>query len=93
MTIIYSTHKDEKYNSKFKQHLEKTIGINEYEILEFQNNNQYSLSQIYNLGISKSKYDIVVCCHNDIKLENGWGKKLLNDFEKNTDFGILSNLL
>ncbi len=89
MTIIYSTHKDEKYNSKFKQHLEKTIGINEYEILEFQNNNQYSLSQIYNLGISKSKYDIVVCCHNDIKLENGWGKKLLNDFEKNTDFGII----
>lgn len=89
ITIIYSTHKDEIYNSKFKQHLEKTIGIKEFEILEYQNNNQYSLSQIYNLGLSKSKYDIVVCCHNDIKLENGWGKKLVNDFENNTDFGII----
>lgn len=89
ITIIYSTHKDENYNLKFKQHLEKTIGIKEFEILEFQNNNQYSLAQVYNLGLTNSKYDIVVCCHNDIKLENGWGKKLLFDFENNPDFGII----
>lgn len=89
ITVIYSTHRDITTNKIFKQHIEKTIGINDYEILEFQNNNEYSLAQIYNLGISQSKFDIIVCCHNDIKLENGWGKKLLNDFNTNPDFGII----
>lgn len=89
ITIIYSTHKDAAFNSKFKEHLNKTIGIKQFEILEFQNNNQYSLAEVYNLGISQSKYNIIVCCHNDIKLENNWGKKLLNDFEKNPEYGII----
>lgn len=89
ITVIYSTHKDENYNVKFKQHLEKTIGIKDFEIFEIQNNNQYSLAEVYNLGISQSKYDIVVCCHNDIKLENNWGKKLLNEYENNPEFGII----
>jgi GT2 family glycosyltransferase len=47
------------------------------------------LAEVYNLGISQSKNNIVVCCHNDIKLENNWGKKLLDDFENNPDFGII----
>lgn len=89
ITIIYSTHKDKKYNDEFKSHLKKTIGVKEYEILEFENHNQYSLAEVYNKGISQSKYDIITCIHNDIKLENGWGKKLLNDFSKNPEFGII----
>jgi GT2 family glycosyltransferase len=89
ITIIYSTHKDSNYNNNFKKHLQKTIGIKEYEILEFTNFNEHSLAEIYNKGISQSKYDIIVCCHNDIKLENNWGKKLLKDFENNPQFGII----
>lgn len=89
ITIIYSTHKDSKYNKEFKSHLSKTIGVKEYEILEFENYNQYSLAEIYNRGISQSKYDIIVCCHNDIKLENGWGKKLIQDFSNSPEFGII----
>jgi len=89
ITIIYSTHKDENYNKKFKQHLLESVDLKNVQILEYQNNNQYSLAQIYNSGITESNYDIVVCCHNDIKLEKGWGKKLLRDFEENLDFGIL----
>lgn len=89
ITIIYSTHKDQKYNNLFKEHLKKTVGINEYEILEYQNNNEFSLAQIYNKGISESKYDILVCLHNDVSLENGWGKKLLDDFSKNPEFGVI----
>jgi GT2 family glycosyltransferase len=89
ITIIYSTHKDENYNYNFKSHLKKTIGIKEYEILEYVNHNQYSLSEVYNKGIRDSKYNIVVCCHNDIRLENGWGKKLIKDFTKNPEFGIV----
>ena len=89
ITIIYSTHKDENYNNKFKQHLLQTVGVNDVQILEYVNHNQYSLSQVYNSGITESVYNIVVCCHNDIKLEKNWGKKLLEDFSKNPEFGII----
>jgi len=89
ITIIYSTHKDQEYNNKFKQHLLQTVGLNDVQILEFVNHNQYSLSQVYNSGVTQSIYDIVVCCHNDIKLENNWGKKLLEDYSNNPKFGII----
>jgi GT2 family glycosyltransferase len=89
ITIIYSTHKDKEYNEKFKTHLLTSVGLNDVQILEYQNNNQYSLAQVYNSGITESIYDIIVCCHNDIKLEKDWGKKLLEDFSNNQDFGII----
>ena len=89
ITIVYSTHKDEQYNNKFKQHLLQTVGVKNVQVLEFQNNNEFSLAEIYNKGMYQSIFDIVVCCHNDIKLENGWGKKLLKDFNDNPDYGII----
>jgi GT2 family glycosyltransferase len=89
ITIIYSTHKDENYNNKFRQHLLQTVGLKNVQILEYVNHNQYGLSELYNKGISESEFDIVVCCHNDIKLESGWGKNLLRDFEDNPDYGII----
>ena len=89
ITIIYSTHKDQEYNNKFKQHLLQSVGLNDVQILEFVNHNQYSLSQVYNSGVTQSIYDIVVCCHNDIKLEKNWGKKLLEDYYNNPEFGII----
>ena len=89
ITIIYSTHKDSDYNNKFKQHLLQSVGLEDVQILEYVNNNQYSLSQVYNSGITESIYNIVVCCHNDIKLEKDWGKKLLLDFITNENYGII----
>ena len=89
ITIIYSTHKDLNYNKSFKEHLTKSIGVKNFEILEYENFNQYSLSEIYNRGISESKNNIVVCLHNDIKIETGWGKKLLKNFQENPEYGII----
>ena len=89
ITVIYSTHKDKNYNEKFKQHLSSTSGIKNLEILEFENFGQYSLSNRYNKGIEISNNNIIVCCHNDIKLSKNWGKKLLEDFESNPEFSIL----
>ena len=63
--------------------------IEDIEILEFENFNQYSLAQVYNKGISQSKYNIVCCIHNDVKLEKNWGKRLLEDFQNNPDYGII----
>jgi GT2 family glycosyltransferase len=89
ITIVYSTHRDQEYNNKFKQHLLQNVGVKDVQILEYVNHNQYSLSSVYNSGITESIYDIVVCCHNDIKLEKNWGKKLLNDFSNYPEFGII----
>ena len=89
ITIVYSTHKDSEYNNKFRQHLLQTVGFKDVQILEYVNHNEHSLSELYNKGISESIYNIVVCCHNDIKLEKDWGKKLLLDFISNDDYGII----
>ena len=89
ITIIYSTHKDKDYNDKFKQHLLQSVGLEDVQILEYVNHNQFSLPQIYNSGITESIYNIVCCVHNDIKLESGWGKNLLSDFNNNQDYGII----
>jgi GT2 family glycosyltransferase len=90
ITIVYSTHKDFIYNNNFKQHLLDTIGINDVEVLEYQNNNQYSLTEIYNKGLNESSNDIVIFCHNDIIFEKKyWGKRILEHFEKKSDYGIL----
>jgi GT2 family glycosyltransferase len=89
ITIIYSTHKNKEYNDKFNDHLVLTSGLQWVEVLPYVNHNEYSLSELYNKGILEAKYDIVVCCHNDIKLEKNWGKKLLEDFSNNSEYGII----
>lgn len=90
ISIVYSTHKDEQYNNKFKQHLLDTVGLKDVQILQYINHNQYSLTEIYNKGLNDSKYDIVVFCHNDIIFEQKyWGKRISEHFVKNPDYGIL----
>ena len=90
ITIVYSTHKDEVYNNKFKQHLLQTVGLKNVQILEYTNYNQYSLTEVYNKGLNESVNDIVVFCHNDIIFEKEyWGKRVLEHFIKKPEYGIL----
>ena len=55
VTIIYSTHKDPEYNNKFRQHLLQTIDVKDPQILEYVNNNQFSLSEVYNKSEENAK--------------------------------------
>jgi len=90
ITIVYSTHKDETYNNKFRQHLLQTVGLKNVQILEYTNYNQYSLTEVYNKGLNESVNDIVVFCHNDIIFEKEyWGKRVLEHFTKKPEYGIL----
>ena len=90
ITIVYSTHKDETYNNKFRQHLLQTVGLKNVQILEYTNYNQYSLTEVYNRGLNESVNDIVVFCHNDIIFEKEyWGKRVLEHFVKKPEYGIL----
>ena len=97
ISIVFST-KTPKPN--FIKHVKYTIGLKkwEYEIIEVINNSDKeskwfnggkSLTEAYIEGLNKSKYEIVVFCHDDIIFETKkWGKKLFNNFDK-TDYGII----
>jgi glycosyltransferase involved in cell wall biosynthesis len=90
ITVVYSTHKDEAYNDSFNKHIHETIGLKNFELLYYQNNNEFSLSEIYNRGLKESKNDIVIFLHNDIIFEKKyWGKKIIEHFNKNKDYGII----
>lgn len=90
ITIVFSTHKDVNYNTKFKQHILETVGLTDVQILEYENHNQYSLTEVYNRGLNESKNDIVVFCHNDILFnQKYWGKRVLEHHTKKPEYGIL----
>ena len=56
----------------------------------YENNNEYSLCEIYNKGLIESKNNIVIFCHDDIIMERkSWGRRLIKNFEQNNDYGIL----
>lgn len=85
ISIVYSTRKD---NPKFKEHIEKTCGHKKIEVIQITNDGEMSLTQAYNKGLDEANNDLIVFCHDDIILKEGWGKKLTNHF-KNSDYGIL----
>jgi hypothetical protein len=83
LTVGYSTR---KIDNNYIDSIKRTIGLkeNEYEIIPLENNGLYSLSEAYNIILDKSKSDIVVLMHDDIKIESNWGKKLIVHFNKGT---------
>jgi len=87
ITVAFSTR---KINPSFVELLKKTSGIKSLEVLPFENNGEYSLTQVYNMALEKSSNDIVVLCHDDLYFDlNNWGQKVLNHFKRNPDYGIL----
>lgn len=87
ISVVFSTR---KIDNDFINHIEKTCIHKGVEILAYENNNEYSLTEIYNRGLNESKADIIVFCHDDIVFETkNWGEKLLKQFEKNPEYGIL----
>ena len=87
ITIGYSTRIS---NPEYISYLKKTCGVKNIQVIEKINNGDKSLSQVYNEIIDESVNNIVVLCHDDIEFDtNKWGEKLLKNFSKNPDYGIL----
>jgi hypothetical protein len=87
ITVAFSTR---KIDPSFVELLKKTSGIKSLEVLPFENNGEYSLTQVYNMALEKSSNDIVVLCHDDLYFDsNNWGQKVLNHFKRNPDYCIL----
>ena len=79
ITVAFSTR---KIDPSFVELLKKTSGIKSLEVLPFENNGEYSLTQVYNMALEKSSNDIVVLCHDDLYFDsNNWGQKVLNHFK------------
>lgn len=87
LSVVYSTR---KYEQSYYEHILNTSGVKDIEIIPFENNGIFSLTEVYNKGIDKAKNNIVVFCHDDLIFEKSyWGKRLLEVFEKNKDYGII----
>ena len=87
ITIGYSTRNS---NKEFQEYLKKSAGHPKIQIIEKVNNGEKNLSEVYNEIISESNFDIVVLCHDDIYFDtNNWATKLVRQFDKNSDYGIL----
>ena len=88
ITVICSSQHDLML---YEEHIKKTSGLRgNIEFLGYKNNGEFSLTNIYNKGLNESKYNIVVFLHHDITIETKqWGKKLVKQFEKNPEYGII----
>ena len=87
ITIGYSTRNS---NKEFQEYLKKSAGHPKIQIIEKVNNGEKNLSEVYNEIISESNFDVVVLCHDDIYFDtNNWATKLVRQFDKNSDYGIL----
>lgn len=86
LSIVFSTR---EIDPGFIEHIRGTVGVKGAEIIPYLNKGEFSLAELYNQGLEKAKYDIVVFMHDDIIFNNhNWGRMLLRQFE-NTEYGIL----
>jgi glycosyltransferase involved in cell wall biosynthesis len=87
ISIVFSTR---KIDQSFVEHLKKTCLHKWVEVLPYENNGEYSLSEIYNMGLKEAKSDIIVFCHDDIIFNTkNWGEKVIKAFNRNQGYGIL----
>jgi hypothetical protein len=88
ITVIFSTREDKPEHI---EHIKKTSGIHKgLEVIQYINNGEYSLTELYNKGLDESENNIVIFCHDDIIFDTkNWGKKLLKVIEKNPEYGIV----
>lgn len=77
-------------NSSLFENIKKTVGC-DYELIVIDNsNNQYSIFEAYNDGISKSKGHFLCFLHDDIIFHtNNWGNILLNLYKNDNNLGLI----
>ena len=87
VSVVISTR---KIDDVFLKHVEKMFSHPKTEILVYENEGEYSLPQLYNVGLRDSKNDIVVFIHDDIILETtNITPKIVRLFDENPEYGII----
>jgi hypothetical protein len=87
ISVVVSTRKiDENY----KNHLFQSFNHKETQLLFYENEKQFSLTEIYNKGLNESVNDIVVFMHDDLFIDTpDLTPKINKLFKKNSDYGII----
>lgn len=87
VSVVFSTRVD---NPQYIEHIKKTIGLPNVEVLQIINDGEMSLTEAYNIGLSQTKHNTVVFCHDDLVFETkNWGRKLNKQLQKNPEYGIV----
>ena len=87
ITVGYSTRFP---NPIYKEYIQKTCMFKNVQVIEKVNNGEKSLSKVYNEILDEAENDIVVLIHDDLEFDTkNWGEKVLKNFEKNSEYGIL----
>lgn len=90
MISIIICSRTKKISNDLVQNIQQTIG-SEYELIVIDNSeNKYSIFGAYNIGINKSKGEILCFIHDDINLvTQNWGQVLHSIFNKNEKIGLV----
>ena len=87
ISVVISTRKIDISNTL---KIKKKFSDPRTEILTYENNNEISLSKLYNKGLEESKNNIVVFMHDDIDIETPNVAHILNQlFSKFPNHGII----
>jgi hypothetical protein len=87
VSVVISTR---KIDDSYVKHVEKMFSHPKTEILFYENEGEYSLTQLYNVGLRDSVNDIVVFMHDDLILETpNMTPKIVKLFEKHPEYGII----
>lgn len=87
ITIVIPTRKKEQ---SYVEHINYQFNNIGNQILVYENDNQFSLSELYNKGLDESVNDIIVFMHDDLILETpDITTKIHQLFKKNDDYGII----
>ena len=87
VSVVISTR---KIDDVYVKHVEKMFSHPKTEILFYENEGEYSLTQLYNVGMRDSVNDIVVFMHDDLILETpNMTPKIVKLFEKHSEYGII----
>ena len=87
ISVVISTRKkDENYIKEVR----KAFSHPDTEIIVYENDDQYSLTRLYNKGLDESKYDIVAFIHDDLIFDTpNISAKIEKLFNNNPEYGII----
>lgn len=87
ITIVVPTR---KIDDVYHKHIQKSFNNPKNQIIFYENNGEYSLSELYNKALDESLNDIVVYMHDDLIIETpDVTPKIIHLFKKNSEHGII----
>lgn len=90
ISIVICSIQDSYFVSLMKN-IKETIGEIEYEIIKTDNLvEKLSITQAYNKGIERSKFEVLLFIHEDVLFHTqNWGEILISIFKENSRIGLV----